>query len=270
MNQARGIYQPLAEKVPLYDLPDEEIDEERSRVPLLIVIALVVLAAFAGVVWLAYNQGVARGRAGTSIVIEAPNGPIRVAPADAGSPTPFTGLKVYSQPVPPDQVAQSSTLAPQVQAPAKTEAPPIRLSPAESPARVASKAPAAPPGPPPALRSEPPAAAPLAPRPAQAAAPPAPLPARPTATANAAAVSGAAVLQIGAFDNEQAATGAWTRFRTRYDAAGTLFPDIQKVDLGAKGIWYRLRAGPFSDRTAAVAACTKLKAAGATCFVTAP
>jgi len=165
MNQARGIYQPLAEKVPLYDLPDEEIDEERSRVPLLIVIALVVLAAFAGVVWLAYNQGVARGRAGTSIVIEAPNGPIRVAPADAGSPTPFTGLKVYSQPVPPDQVAQSSTLAPQVQAPAKTEAPPIRLSPAESPARVASKAPAAPPGPPPALRSEPPAAAPLAPPP---------------------------------------------------------------------------------------------------------
>ncbi len=78
------------------------------------------------------------------------------------------------------------------------------------------------------------------------------------------------MLQIGAFDNEQAATGAWTRFRTRYDAAGTLFPDIQKVDLGAKGIWYRLRAGPFSDRTAAVAACTKLKAAGATCFVTAP
>jgi cell division protein FtsN len=78
------------------------------------------------------------------------------------------------------------------------------------------------------------------------------------------------VLQIGAFDNEPAANGAWTRFRTRYDSAGTLFPDIQKVDLGAKGIWYRLRAGPFADRTAAVAACTKLKAAGATCFVTAP
>src|SRR6266853_3610095 len=125
-NHQRGVYQPLMDNIPIYDLSDEEIEEEeRSRVPLLIVIALVVLAAFAGVVWLAYNQGVARGRAGTSIVIEAPNGPIRVAPADAGSPTPFTGLKVYSQPVPPDQVAQSSTLAPQVQAPAITEAPPI-------------------------------------------------------------------------------------------------------------------------------------------------
>jgi len=51
MNQARGIYQPLAEKVPLYDLADEEIDEERSRVPLLIVIALAgfVLAIVAAV-----------------------------------------------------------------------------------------------------------------------------------------------------------------------------------------------------------------------------
>jgi len=282
MNQARGIYQPLAEKVPLYDLADDEIDEERSRVPLLIVIALVVLAAFAGVVWLAYNQGVARGRAGTSIVIEAPNGPVRVAPTDAGSPTPYTGLKVYSQPIPPDQEAQSSTLAPQVRAPVTTEAPPARLVPAAPPPRVASQAPAAPPitAAPPALRTVPPAAAPQAPRPVQVAAPPAPtapppgapapLPARPPATANNAAVSGAAVLQIGAFENEAAANGAWTRFRSRYDSAGTLSPDIQKVDLGAKGIWYRLRAGPFADRTAAVDACVKLKAAGATCFVTPP
>src|SRR5258707_13136197 len=93
MNQARGIYQPMAEKVPLYDLADEEIDEERSRVPLLIVIALVVLAAFAGVVWLAYNQGVARGRAGGSIVIQGVNEPERLAPQDAGGLTPNTGVK---------------------------------------------------------------------------------------------------------------------------------------------------------------------------------
>ena len=309
MNEARGIYQPLAEKVPLYDLADEEIDEERSRVPLLIVIALVVLAAFAGVVWLAYNQGVARGRAGTSIVIEAPNSPVRVAPANAGGATPFTNLKVYSQPIPPDQEAQKSALAaPQVKARATTEAPPARLSPAGPPARVASQASAPPPAlreapsvvapaaprtvqavPPPAPPAAaptapraaqtapppaPPAAAPPAPRTAQAApppaAPPAPPPPRPTAAANSAAVSGAVVLQLGAFENEAAANGAWTIFRARYDSARTLSPDIQKVDLGAKGIWYRLRAGPFADRPAGVDACTKLKAAGATCFVTVP
>ena len=274
MNQARGIYQPLAEKVPLYDLADEELDEERSRVPLLIVIALVVLAAFAGVVWLAYNQGVARGRAGTSIVIEAPSSPVRVAPANAGVAAPFTNLKVYSQPIPSDQDAQkSAVVAPKVKAPVTTEAPPARLSPAEAPT------------PPPALRVAPPAIAPAAPRAAQTApppappattpaalraAPPAPPPARPTAAANGTAASGAAVLQLGAFENEAAATSAWTRFRTLYDSTGTLSPDVQKVDLGAKGIWYRLRVGPFADRPAAVDACVKLKTEGATCFVTAP
>src|SRR6185503_1391171 len=144
MNQQRGIYQPLAEKVPLYDLADEEIDEERSRVPLLIVIALVVLAAFAGVVWLAYNQGVARGRAGASIVIAAPNDPVRIAPQDAGGAAPYAGLKVYSQPIPPDQEAKASNLAPQAPAaaaPPTTEAPPVRLSPAEPPPRAAAPAP---------------------------------------------------------------------------------------------------------------------------------
>jgi cell division protein FtsN len=78
------------------------------------------------------------------------------------------------------------------------------------------------------------------------------------------------VLQIGAFETEALASGAWTRFRARYDSTGTLSQDIQKVDLGAKGIMYRLRVGPFADRAAATEACVKLKAAGATCFVAAP
>src|SRR5882724_2748579 len=152
-NHQRGIYQPLMDNIPIYDLSDEEIEEEeRSRLPLLIVIALVVLAAFAGVVWLAYNQGVARGRASAAVVIAAPEGPVRTAPADAGGEaTPYTGLKVYGQPVPPDQEAQSSVLA---QAPSTelantavvaptTEAPPVRLNPVETPA-VAAAPPAKP------------------------------------------------------------------------------------------------------------------------------
>src|SRR5258707_5250129 len=144
-NHQRGVYQPLMDNIPIYDLSDEEIEEEeRSRLPLLIVVALVVLAAFAGVVWLAYNQGVARGRASAAVVIAAPEGPVRTAPADAGGDaTPYTGLKVYGQPVPPDQEAQSSALAQAsprsavsdaslarnavVAAPSET--PPIRLSP---------------------------------------------------------------------------------------------------------------------------------------------
>jgi len=237
------------------------------------VIALLVLAAFAGVVWLAYNQGVARGRAGAAVIIAAPNGPVRTAPANsADSETPYTGLKVYGQPVAPEQEAQASTLAPEPQvevrtsnapapapakpAPAVTEAPPVRLNPPPAaPAAVAPQLPAVTP---------PPAPHPLA---AQAA-PPA---AAPTGTVAESAISGKAVLQIGAYESQDIANGEWTKFRSRHtDVVGTLAEDVQRADLGAKGIWYRLRVGPFADKAAAAAACEKLKTEGGTCFVAAP
>src|SRR5262245_29252912 len=134
-NLQRGIYQPLADKVPIYDLADEDPEEERSRAPLLVVIALVVLAAFAGVVWLAYNQGVERGRQGAQLVITPPEGPVRVAPPEAG-PAPFTGLNVYNDPVSPEDEAKKSTLATQTPA-APAAAPQIRLSQAPPPTTAA-------------------------------------------------------------------------------------------------------------------------------------
>jgi cell division septation protein DedD len=268
-NLQRGIYQPLADKVPIYDLADEEPEEERSRAPLLVVIALVVLAAFAGVVWLAYNQGVERGRQGASLTITAPEGPVRVAPPDA-PPAPLSGLTVYNEPVSPEQEARGSALAP-APPPAAAEPPPIRLSPAVPPPAAAPAPAQSPAAPPPAVRAAPPAAAPAAPptQAAQAARPPQPAPPA-AAAAGGRAVSGGAVLQLGAFESQELANGAWATLRARYELLAQLAPDIQRADLGAKGIVYRLRAGPFADRTAAVDVCTQLKAAGANCFVAAP
>jgi hypothetical protein len=271
-NHQRGVYQPLMDNIPIYDLSDEEIEEEeRSRLPLLIVVALVVLAAFAGVVWLAYNQGVARGRASAAVVIAAPEGPVRTAPADAGGDaTPYTGLKVYGQPVPPDQEAQSSTLAqvaprnavPDVSLASNavvrptTEAPPVRLNPEASAVVVAPPAP---------IPAKPATQAPVR------KAPPAAAAVEPTPAATRSALAGGTVLQIGAYETQEIADGAWASFKARHAGiAGTLAEDVQKVDLGAKGIWYRLRMGPFADKTAAIAACEKLKAEGATCFLAAP
>ncbi len=274
-NLQRGIYQPLADKVPIYDLADEDPEEERSRAPLLVVIALVVLAAFAGVVWLAYNQGVERGRQGASLVITAPEGPVRVAPPEA-APAPFTGLNVYNDPVSPEQEAKASTLAPQAPPP-PTEAPQIRLSQAVPPPAPATTAPAparpaAAPTPAPAPAAARPAAvapAPAAPvQAAQVARPAAPAPAAAAGTSRA--LSGVAVLQLGAFESQELANGAWASLRARFNTLGQLAPDVQRADLGAKGIVYRLRAGPFADRTAAVDACTQLKAAGGNCFVATP
>ena len=66
-NYERGVYEP-SDEVRVFDGSEEEDDVEGSRLPLLIVLALLVLAMFGGVVWLAYTQGVARGRGETPVL----------------------------------------------------------------------------------------------------------------------------------------------------------------------------------------------------------
>src|SRR5215472_2120579 len=101
-NYDRGVYEP-SDEVRVFDGSEEEEDVEGSRLPLLIVLALLVLAMFAGFVWLAYSEGVSRGRSEVPVV-SAEAGPARVAPANpGGASTPYKGFKIYEQPAPPDQ-----------------------------------------------------------------------------------------------------------------------------------------------------------------------
>src|SRR6185312_10277903 len=121
-----------------------------SRLPLLIVLALLVLARFGGVVWLAYTQGVARGRTETP-VLTAANGPARVAPANpGGADQPYKGFKIYEQPAPPDE----DTASPAKAAPPAALSPPPATKPAiiaaPPPAKVVAAAPEAKPAPAPA------------------------------------------------------------------------------------------------------------------------
>jgi len=157
-NFERGVYEPSNEArdgMRVFDGSEEEEDVEGSRLPLLIVLALLVLAMFAGVVWLAYTQGVARGR-GETPVLTAANGPERVAPQDGGGNVPYQGFKIYEQPAPPDDSAEApaakSTPAPVAVTPPppvmKAEAPPaakpapVKIEPAPAkPAPVKTEAP---------------------------------------------------------------------------------------------------------------------------------
>ena len=286
-NAQRGVYQPLVENVSVYDLSEEDQDQERSRLPLLIVIAGVIAAAFFGVVWIAYNQGLAHGRASVALVA-APEGPVRTAPQDAATgTTPFTNLKIYNIPVPPDEEAKGTTLAAEPQV-ATTEAPPARLEPAPLPKtapasapqksgpRPAAQAKIAGPGP----QTKAAAAEPAETTSPQSVAHPATLLAAPAlepltkAETNPAKLTppasgqGAAMLQIGAYESSELANAAFATFKARYGSTlGDVNEDIQKVDLGAKGTWYRLRLGPYATRTEATAMCQSLKAKGATCFL---
>src|SRR6185312_3323405 len=73
---------------------------------------LFVLAAFGGVVWLAYTQGVARGRSDAPKIITAEKGPAKVAVGDNGQSTPYKGLKIYQQPAPADEEADRTPAPP--------------------------------------------------------------------------------------------------------------------------------------------------------------
>jgi cell division protein FtsN len=80
----RNLYDPPYDDALLYD---SEVEPERPRSrSLIIMLAFVVLAAFAGVVWVAYIQGVQQGQRGVNPpVLTADPGPSRVEPAKVAS-----------------------------------------------------------------------------------------------------------------------------------------------------------------------------------------
>jgi cell division protein FtsN len=80
VNPDRNLYEPPYDDALLYDT-DLEPERPRSR-PLVVLLGIVVLAAFAGVVWVAYNQGVKQGQSGLP-VLTADAGPTRIVPDPA-------------------------------------------------------------------------------------------------------------------------------------------------------------------------------------------
>ncbi len=85
--------------------------------------------------------------------------------------------------------------------------------------------------------------------------------------ASAGAGSGYAV-QLGSFRSETEAEAAWQAATRRL---GPALQDrdhlVQRADIPGKGVYYRLRVGPMSARTAASALCSTLKSQGQDCYV---
>ena len=255
----RGVYEPPSDDIQVFDGGGDDIDEEGSRLPLLIVIALLVLAAFGGVVWLAYTQGLQTGREGAPRIITADQGPVRTAPQNPGGDTPYQGLKIYEQPAPAetDEAPAENTPTAEASPPAAPPAKPAATESAQAKAEPTKIAPAvAEPSPAKPVVAEPAPAKPVAAKPVVADAAPAP----------AAESAGAFVLQIGAYKSEDEAKAAWATYQRKHPLVGGYASDVQRVDLGDKGVWYRLRIGSFADKAGAGAVCDKLKADGGGCF----
>lgn len=80
--------------------------------------------------------------------------------------------------------------------------------------------------------------------------------------ASAPAAAGGWQIQLIASKNKAAVEKTWTDLSAKYSDLQKMPHEIQASDLGAQGMFYRLRAGSFADKAAAAQACALLKAKG--------
>lgn len=75
------------------------------------------------------------------------------------------------------------------------------------------------------------------------------------------------LIQVAAFREKSKAQDAWKQISEKHkDILGNLNSYIVAANLGSKGIFYRVRSGPFSSRAAAEDVCTKLRLKKVSCF----
>ncbi len=184
--------------------------------------------------------------------------------AQAGrTPAPGTGERLMpgpetpmARPQPPPAPVAAIPVVPEIVAPpdAVVVTPPARAS--IPPAGAAALPQAAPPATP-----VPATAPPTATRPA-----PAPVPPQ-VAVAPVAAGAGSRI-QLASVRDAADAQREWARVVRQYpDLLGSLTPQFVPADLGDRGIFVRVQAGPFASPEAARATCDALRARGAGCNV---
>lgn len=84
-----------------------------------------------------------------------------------------------------------------------------------------------------------------------------------------AAAGGGYLVQLSAQRSMDQAQSAYATAQQSFPSVlGSLSPQIQEANLGEKGIYFRVRVGPWESRDDAIKVCEDLKAAGGSCFVT--
>ena len=79
------------------------------------------------------------------------------------------------------------------------------------------------------------------------------------------AVTGPWQVQLISSPNRKAVDTAWDGLVKKYPVLQGQSREIETADLGAKGTYYRLKAGGFADRSGADKLCNDIKALGGTC-----
>ena len=245
-------------------------------------ITVLVLAALGGLGWFVYDRN-SFSDTSEAPLIRADAGPIKIRPEDPGGlAVPYRNKLIYQtldgsaveetverllpapeEPLPPPEPPQPVVVA---QEPAATQESSL---PALPPAEIVAPTEASPEA---SIEVEPQsteAEAPPEPMPAPAPPPPelaiteAPVPATPAEGADI------YMVQIASFRTIDDAEGAWRKaIKNNSDLLSAHSAQVVRADLGGdKGVYYRLRVGPFAEGEAAKSLCAKLKARNVDCLV---
>lgn len=280
-----GAYAPPPDDYDTFDARDADQDR---RGWLFLAAAVAVFVLFAAVVYNTFQLGV-RERS-DSPVIAADTEPFRVAPDDdadgelsLGVHDLRSGEREAGDETAPGEtrpVSEEPVALPEVRV-ETADADEVGAGQAELPAERAAPAIDEPVAPPPERSDEP--AAETAPNASiedviaarererddeAAGQPESQAPARAEPTSEPAGAPQPFLAQIAAFRSEADAESDWRRFARAFpDLASGRNADIQRADLGDRGIYYRLRINGFSTREAANEYCQALQSRGQACLV---
>jgi hypothetical protein len=242
--------------------PEEQAAQPRFRWPVVTGIIVLALGVFAGGLWLAYLQGLRHVNTATGSgevpLIREDARPTKVKPEKPGGmEVPDRDKLIYTQ----KRATVEHLLPPPEKPMARPEAPPPAALPEAQQTPSAASPPAAitPPGAPAAQPQQ----AML--KPLERASPAPNQLAKPVAAQPPAVKAGGRRIQLGSVRSEEAARQEWDRIRrSNSDLLGNLSATPVRADLGDKGIFFRIQAGPVSD---ADRICRELRQRNIRCII---
>ena len=259
------------------------VNRQRGQI-LTAMVSVAAIASFGSVVWWAHNQDVKAGGKGLEpLVVQASPEPTRIKPENAGGLVPPNQDKeVYNRvqpgtvPVQPEKLLPgpetpklpAGGVLPTPAAPKPPEAEatrtptPLQSASTAPPAAIAPPAPAATPATPAAPTTPPVADKPSTPQAAG--------PSIASLIDNMSGATGGWRIQIASVKSEDVAKSTWARISTANgDVLANLKMQPIRVDLGEKGVWYRVQAGPLDEKQAQ-SVCGTLKSRKADCVIVPP
>jgi SPOR domain len=270
-------YEPDSIPPPPRDSLLMRVNRRRSQI-LTFMVSVAAIASFGSVVWWAHSQDVKAGGKGLEpLVVQAPTTPSRMKPENAGGMVPPNQDKeVYNRiapgavPIQPEKLLPASTnpkLPPNgLPAPAAPKPPEPEAGKTPTPLQPAAPPTGSGPTPPPTATDKPATLQSTDVKPATTEAGPSIA----SLIDNISGPTGGWRVQVASVKNEDVAKSTWARLQSAHgDVMANLKMQAVRVDLGDKGVWYRVQAGPLDEKQAH-SICGTLKGRKADCVAVAP